>query len=178
MYEPPPGGKVLDIGCGTGTHLAVYADTSAELYGVDLSPSMLAHATARLGDRAGLLVADARALPFPDATFDLVIAASILHELEPSTAGQVVEEVRRALRPDGRFLVVEFCAGKLTGKGRLIRAITHVVERIAGRRHYRSFRAFMRRGGLPALAIQHGFSVENERVVSGGNMHIVVLVPT
>ena len=177
MHEPPPGGKVLDIGCGTGTHLAVYADTGAELYGVDLSPSMLARAKARLGGRADLRVADAGELPFPDATFDLVIAASMLHELEPRTAEQIVAEVRRTLRPDGRFLIVEFCTGGLTAKGRLIRAITHLVERIAGRRHYRSFRIFMRRGGVPALTVHHGFAVEDERVVSGGNMHIVVLSP-
>jgi ubiquinone/menaquinone biosynthesis C-methylase UbiE len=177
MYSPPPGAKILDVGCGTGAHLALYAETDAVLYGVDSSPAMLDRARTRLGDRAELHVADASRLPFPNAMFDLVMASSMLHELDTPTADSVVGEVRRTLLPGGRFLVIDFRTGPLTAKGRLIRAVTHVVERSAGRRHYRSFRSFLRAGGLPALIAEHGFALSDERVVSGGTMHIALLEP-
>lgn len=177
MYPPPSGTRILDIGCGTGTHLAVYADMDVALCGVDRSPAMLERARSRLGTRADLRLHDATTLPFADASFELVIASTMLHEVDEDTATAIIREARRTLSPDGRMVVIDFRVGPLTWKGRLIRSITHVVERLAGRDHYRGFRGFLRRGGLLPLAAANGFGVEQERVVSGGNMHIVILSP-
>jgi SAM-dependent methyltransferase len=64
----PPGARVLDIGCGTGRHLAALLGEGFRATGIDLSPVLLRDARA-----AGLPVAraDMRRLPFPDAVFDL-----------------------------------------------------------------------------------------------------------
>ena len=102
----PPRAHVLDLGCGTGwtaCHLA--KEHGASVVGVDLTPSVLCWADERieregLGDRVTTRVADAHDLPFADATFDAVIAESVLVFTEPRRAAA---EVRRVLKPGGAF---------------------------------------------------------------------------
>jgi malonyl-CoA O-methyltransferase len=93
-------GRVLDVGCGTGALLArlAVAYPSAALAGIDLAPGMAQAASRRVGG-ARLAVADAEALPFPSAAFDLVLSTSTfqwLSRLEPA-----VSEARRVLARGG-----------------------------------------------------------------------------
>lgn len=175
MYPPPAGAAVLDVGCGTGTHLALYLDTDADLFGVDASPAMLQRARERLGDRADLRLSDASQLPFDDQTFDLTITSAFLHELDAGAAQAVLAEVQRTLRPGGRWLAIDYRSGPLDLKGRMIRAATHGIERLAGRTHYRNFRSYLQRGGLEALAADAGFRVAEENIVSGGGLSVALL---
>lgn len=105
---------VLDVGCGTGT-LAIAAKRrvgpSGAVYGIDASPEMLARAeqkarraSAEIFFRNGL----AEALPFPDAQFDVVLSAVMLHHLPRKARLQCANEIRRVLKPDGRVLAVDF----------------------------------------------------------------------
>ena len=96
----PPGARVLEVGCGAGNVLEA---VEAERFGIDLSPSLLGKARARLGRGARLCRGDAARLPFCDGAFDRVYCSEVLeHVLEPEA---VLREMRRVLRPGG-FVVV------------------------------------------------------------------------
>jgi ubiquinone/menaquinone biosynthesis C-methylase UbiE len=100
-------GEVLEIAVGTGRNLPHYRE-DAQLTGVELSPAMLEIARARareLGREIDLRVGDAQALEFPDESFDSVVCTLSLCTI-PDDRGAVAE-VRRVLRPDGRFLLLE-----------------------------------------------------------------------
>ena len=95
----PAGLRWLDVGCGTGAlSEAVLSRAPAALTAVDRSASYVAHASARLRD-AGvrLAVADARALPFPDRSFDVVVSGLMLNFV-PEPARAVAEAARVAVR--------------------------------------------------------------------------------
>ncbi|MBO0810017.1 MAG: class I SAM-dependent methyltransferase [Actinobacteria bacterium] len=98
------GRRVLDAGCGSGPVLAALRDRGAIVTGFDKSAGMLELARRRLGDDADLQVADLSSpLPFPDRTFDDVIASLVLHY--PEDWGPALTELRRVLKPGGRLIV-------------------------------------------------------------------------
>jgi ubiquinone/menaquinone biosynthesis C-methylase UbiE len=97
------GRRILDAGCGSGPIAAALRDRGAIMTGFDSSTKMVELARQRLGDDADLHVADLGSpLPFPDSTFDDVIAALVLHYLEDWTAP--LAELRRVLTPGGRLI--------------------------------------------------------------------------
>ncbi len=115
------GESVVDIGCGTGT-LAIAAKQRAgstgEVYGIDASAAMIARA-ARKARRAAVDVrfqqALAEALPFSDASFDVVLSTVMLHHLGRKARQQCLGEIRRVLKPAGRLLLVDFAPLSLRG---------------------------------------------------------------
>jgi ubiquinone/menaquinone biosynthesis C-methylase UbiE len=108
LLAPLEGKRVLDAGCGDGAYALAAAERGALVTGVDLSDDMLAAARARSAAR-GIAVdwrqADAMALPFADASFDLAIAITLLC-LVPEPRG-VVRELSRLLVPGGRLVIGE-----------------------------------------------------------------------
>ncbi len=97
------GRRILDAGCGSGPIAATLRDRGATVTGFDSSAGMLELARLRLGADADLHLTDlADPLPFPDGTFDDVIAALVLHYLE-DWAGPLAE-LRRVLKPGGRLI--------------------------------------------------------------------------
>jgi ubiquinone/menaquinone biosynthesis C-methylase UbiE len=102
---------LLDIACGTGGFLAEVKRNYPRLAvaGVDLSAPYLAVARRRLAawSRVALAEANAEALPFADASFDIVSCLYLFHEL-PHRARQVVaREIRRVLKPGGRLIFLD-----------------------------------------------------------------------
>jgi SAM-dependent methyltransferase len=98
------GRRILDAGCGSGPLFAALRDRGAIVTGFDTSTGMLEQARQRLGDGADLQVADLGSpLPFPDGTFDDVIASLVLHYLEDW--GPALAELRRVLKLGGRLIV-------------------------------------------------------------------------
>jgi ubiquinone/menaquinone biosynthesis C-methylase UbiE len=109
-----PGESVLDIGCGTGS-AAIAAKRrvgpAGKVIGIDPSAEMIARAR-RKAARAGIDVAFERAvaekLPFPDGAFDALLSTVMLHHLPDDARRKCIEEVRRVLKPGGRFIAVDF----------------------------------------------------------------------
>jgi SAM-dependent methyltransferase len=102
LLGPGPG-RCLDLGCGTGLHLATMLELGWTTTGVDVSSDQLRLA----GDRHGeveLVQADASSLPFDDGTFDAV--ASIFTHTDMDDYAGAVREAARVLVPGGRFVHV------------------------------------------------------------------------
>src|SRR5581483_8334463 len=111
MCEPPSGGRVLDVGCGTGAAVALAQELvgpSGLAVGVDLSLGML-RVGARARPGARLAAASAIDLPFADGTFDVVSASFVLsHVTKYETA---LFDMLRVLRPGGRLAVSSWADG-------------------------------------------------------------------
>jgi SAM-dependent methyltransferase len=97
-----PGGRWLDVGCGTGALAAqiVARAAPAEVVGVDPSSAFVEAAAARLGsDTARFLVADAQSIPLGDEEFDAAVSGLVLNFVpDPERA---VAEMRRTVRSGG-----------------------------------------------------------------------------
>ena len=100
--------RVLDVGCGPGELLCEMARQHGgwgALVGMDFSPGMVAKATGLARNLpVHFSVGDAQALPFPDASFELVLARHMLYHVPD--IGQAVAEAARVLGPGGRILTV------------------------------------------------------------------------
>jgi ubiquinone/menaquinone biosynthesis C-methylase UbiE len=99
--------RLLDLGCGTGRFTVLLAQTfGAPTVGVDGSPAMLRERLAAPGLPVSFASADAAALPFPAASFDVALLSMIYHLL--STAGVAspsAGELHRVVRPHGWVLL-------------------------------------------------------------------------
>jgi SAM-dependent methyltransferase len=96
--QPRPGESLLDVGCGTGFFTRIFAGvTDGPVVGVDINPEWVKYARGRDVGRATYEVADARALPYPDASFDLVtsITALCFIEEDAAAAREIVRVTRR-----------------------------------------------------------------------------------
>jgi len=116
-----PGEEILDLGCGDGQLSNRLVASGAAVRGVDASLEMVESARSRgVAAEPG----NAEALPFDDARFDAVFSNAALHWVRDQDA--MMREVRRVLRPGGRF------AAEMGGHGNIaaIRvALTAVLER-------------------------------------------------
>jgi SAM-dependent methyltransferase len=95
-----PVGRALDVGCGSAGNTSVLRDAGWQVTGLEYSPAAAALARSR-----GLPIVrgDARCLPFPDASFDLVMSTDMWEHIEEDDL--VAAEAARVLRPGGRLLV-------------------------------------------------------------------------
>ncbi|HEV2643606.1 MAG TPA: class I SAM-dependent methyltransferase, partial [Candidatus Elarobacter sp.] len=96
------GGRLLDVGCGTGFVIDLARDLFERIDGVDVTPAMLDRVD-RAGGHVFVHEARAEALPFGDATFDMASSYAFMHHVTDHAA--ILREVRRVLRPGGLFYV-------------------------------------------------------------------------
>ncbi len=97
-YAPRPSGNILDIGCGTGANLALFAGENSAA-GIDYSSAALERCRQRGLTRVAR--ADAQALPFPSESFDGALMIDVLYHLDVSNKVQALSEAARVLRPGG-----------------------------------------------------------------------------
>ena len=135
VARPTEGTKVLEIGCGTGTNLELFADGS----------------------------------------FDLVLSFLTLHEMPTDIRSPVLQEMVRVAGPAGKVLLIDYHPGPLhIPKGWFYKSVIYAIEFGAGWEHFQNHRDFLARKGLPALMTDNGLSVTKERILAGGNIHVVL----
>jgi ubiquinone/menaquinone biosynthesis C-methylase UbiE len=107
----PGAARLLDLGCGTGEFLREAKRNYPRLAvtGLDLSAPYLAVAERRLAawSRVQLVEAAAEAIPAADASFDIVTALYLFHELPSRVRQAVAAEIRRVLKPGGAVILVD-----------------------------------------------------------------------
>ena len=175
MAPVEKGARILDVGCGTGSHLRLYIDHGCAVHGIEKSPAMFEQAQSKLGGSADLLNGDATAMPYPAGSFDLVIIMLVLHEIPPPMRPEILREAVRVLKPDGRMLLIDYHPErKKTFKGLLKNKLIRFVEYKAGKEHFTNYKDFIAKKGLPPLLKQNFLVIEKQKFVTGGNIVIYV----
>jgi ubiquinone/menaquinone biosynthesis C-methylase UbiE len=112
--------KILDVGCGTGRWAKYLIGKNAQVYGIDISKSMLAVARKKV-PTADLMVAYANKLPFKNNEFDLAISTLAFDHIKNTKPA--LKEVARVLKPNSLFFLsmirpdrIEGIKGPDTGK--------------------------------------------------------------
>ena len=176
LFPPRDDIAILDVGCGTGSQLALYARPGCRLVGVDTSPAMLAVAKRKLGAAGELYLGDATRMPLAAASFDLVTVVFVLHEMDAGLRPAVLAECRRVLKPGGRIVLMDYHPGPYRKVlGRIWHLVITLMEISAGRKHFNNYRQFMATGGLAALVATAGLDVEQRYVSEHGVTAIEVL---
>ncbi|MDI6879343.1 MAG: class I SAM-dependent methyltransferase [Desulfitobacteriaceae bacterium] len=104
----PPGGKVLDIGCGTGAFLYCFAERGYQATGVDFAPSMIraAQKSTRKMEIDFHLGDVTKGLDFPDHDFDLIISSYVLHGIGKDLRATMYAEASRLTK--GKVLFYDY----------------------------------------------------------------------
>jgi ubiquinone/menaquinone biosynthesis C-methylase UbiE len=122
LVGPVAGKRLLDLGCGDGLLTMTLARAGARSVGIDIDRSMLAAAAARTASAPGsarFVEGRVENLPFPEATFDVVVMMAVLCLLPEST--QAVREAVRVLRPGGRLVIGDLARWNLWAARRRVR---------------------------------------------------------
>jgi len=113
----PAGARILEVGSGPG-HLSIRLarEHHLDVTGLDLDPAMVERASANAAGsavngrrRLAFVVGDVAALPFDDASFDLVVSTFSMHHWSDRRAG--LNEIARILQPEGRALIWDLKPG-------------------------------------------------------------------
>jgi ubiquinone/menaquinone biosynthesis C-methylase UbiE len=98
------GKDILEVGSGPGPGLGYLVTRARRVVGGDCSEKLTRLARAHYGARVPILRLDGQALPFADASFDVVLLFEALYYLPDQS--HLVDEARRVLRPQGRLVIV------------------------------------------------------------------------
>ena len=148
---------VLDVACGGGNVVCAFAAVVRHATGMDMTPAMLERAARMAAERnlgnVGWKQGDVVALPWPDATFSIVVTRFSFHHFQDPLA--VLEEMKRVCKPGGRILVADMHTSPLQSQAdefnrmELLRDPSHVRAL-----HLEELKALFARAGLPSPSVE------------------------
>jgi phosphatidylethanolamine/phosphatidyl-N-methylethanolamine N-methyltransferase len=129
------GGRILEVGVGTGISLPDYARTN-RLVGVDISAPMLRKAAERVAEHKldnvdALAVMDAKHLAFPDDSFDVIVAQYVITAVPDPEA--TLDEFARVLKPGGEIVLVNHIGAESGARKAFELAFAPVARRLGWR---------------------------------------------
>jgi phosphatidylethanolamine/phosphatidyl-N-methylethanolamine N-methyltransferase len=129
------GGRILEVGVGTGISLEKYSGRN-RIVGIDLSEPMLRRAKARVRKRKlahveTLAVMDAEQLGFADAFFDVVVAQFVITAVPDPEAA--LDEFARVVKPDGEIVLVNHLGAETGPRRDLERGFAPLIRRLGWR---------------------------------------------
>ena len=132
------GGRILEVGVGTGLSLNEYSK-NCRIVGIDISEPMLVKARERVKKQAihnveSISVMDAEHLAFPDASFDVVVAQYVVTAIpNPETA---LDEFARVLRPGGEIILTSRIGAETGLRGGAEKLLMPVTRRLGWRTEF------------------------------------------
>src|SRR5690242_6027503 len=92
--------RILDISCGLGMYVSRFREFSDDVYGVDVDPDTINRASSWLPN---LQVSPAEQLPFPSATFDVILLNEVIEPVDDDR--MTIQEAYRVLAPGGHIVI-------------------------------------------------------------------------
>lgn len=171
--EIRPGKKIIDIACGTGAQVFELSGIAAEIVGVDLSESMIAHAQISVKKRnipnVDFFVCDAANLSrFHENSFDIAIMSMALHQFDDALHSTILNEMKRIA---SQIIIVDYAVPlpkNYAGFG------SRIAEFLAGKEHNNNFKQFYSRGGLNKILLKNGLKIEKSVLFGKGAFQLVV----
>ena len=147
------GDRVLDVGCGTGyfaRRLAPVVQPDGSVVGIDPSRPMLDFATEHAPPNCTFRIAGAEDLPFPDASFDLVVSSLAFHHIPAEGRADALREMFRVLRPGGRVFIADFHPPSGPVLNRIVSAVT---AHAMAHDNSREIEALLRESGFSVIGV-------------------------
>jgi len=147
------GGRVLEVGVGTGRNLP-YHPPRSEVTAIDISPKLLAKAARKAhkkGQPVELGLMDAQRLAFADGSFDSAATTFVFCSVPDPLVG--LAEVRRVLKPGGRFLLLEHVRLKNRILGWLMDRLNPIAVRLSGANINRDTVGNVAKAGFEIVAV-------------------------
>lgn len=132
------GGRILEVGVGTGISLSYYG-RSSRIFGIDLSEEMLAKARRRVAEEGltqveGLAVMDAERLDLDDAAFNVVSAQYVVNTVpNPERA---LEEFARVLKPGGEIILLNRIGAHTGARHKVEHMLQPIVKHLGWRSEF------------------------------------------
>jgi len=132
------GGRILEVGVGTGLSLSGYSRSNS-IFGVDISAPMLGKARKRVAKLRlrhveGLAIMDAENLTFPDDSFDVVVAQYVVTAVPHPE--QALDELLRVLRPGGEIIITSRIGAEAGLRGTLEKWLMPLTSRLGWRTEF------------------------------------------
>jgi len=170
------GNRVLDVCCGTGDQVYYYARAGMTATGIDLDPNMLKLAEKdkrrQTLNSVSFQLADARSLPFKANTFDYVFISFALHEKERDARDKVISEMKRVVRREGALMFIDF---QVPLPKNLLSWLVKAAEFMAGSKHYKCFKDYLKQGGLDVILRKNQLTLEKRDYL---NNRLITIIKT
>jgi ubiquinone/menaquinone biosynthesis C-methylase UbiE len=172
-FDSLKGKQVLEVGCGSGFAVQLFAEAGADTTARDLTEWAIETTRARLaafGLEADVAQGDAENLEFPDASFDLVFSWGVIHH--SSDMSKALAELVRVLKPGGRIVLMVYNRRSLFyGVYKTLQHAQPIAQR-AGL-HFEGART----GDVEGLVVRHFTQDELRRIVEGAGLVDVRIQP-
>ncbi|TKJ39936.1 hypothetical protein CEE37_09370 [candidate division LCP-89 bacterium B3_LCP] len=109
LLKPAGKQKILEVGFGPGIVAREIGRSypSCQYVGLDAAPGFFKHARERIGDTARLVLGSAAALPYKQASFDVIFEMVTIHHFPRDVIPSVVQQISDVLKDGGRFILAE-----------------------------------------------------------------------